>query len=165
MQSRIIELAIQTRKRRVIAPSTVGGIGSSRVPNLDLVERQAENARLRRAHKLALIVGVLLGLFGQVVTVAASPAVANAISATAPATMPMNCVGMMQKAGGKSLPCQQMTLACLAGMGCLPLYVLNSRSSSVPEMVITDLLLSSPSYLALHGRSVLPEQHPPNTLA
>jgi hypothetical protein len=120
---------------------------------------------MRRAHKLALILGVLLGLFGQIVTVAASPAVANAMSATAPVTMSMDCVGMMQNDGEKSLPCQQMTLACLAGMGCFHLYALNSRSSSVPEMVSTDLLLMSPSCPALHGRSVLPEQHPPNTLA
>lgn len=120
---------------------------------------------MRRAHKLALILGVLLGLFGQIATVAASPVVASAISATAPATMPMDCVGMMQGDGEKSLPCQQMTFACLAGMGCLPLYALNGRPSPVPEMVSTDLLLISPSYPALHGRSVRPEQHPPNTLA
>jgi hypothetical protein len=120
---------------------------------------------MRRAHKLALILGVLLGLFGQIVTVAASPAVATAMSVTSPATMPMDCLGMMQNDSEKSLPCQRMTLACFAGMGCLPLYALNSRSSPVPEMVSTDLLLISPSFPALHGRSTQPEQHPPNTLA
>ena len=149
----------------MIASSPGCGIGGFRVPDLDLVERQAENIRMRRAHKLVLILGVLLGLFGQMVTVAASPAVATAMTAGAPATMPIDCVGMMQKDGEKSLPCQQMTLACLAGMGCLPLFALNSRSSPVPEMVSTDLLFISPSYPALLGRSNQPEQHPPNTLA
>ena len=135
------------------------------VLNLDLMQQQAENLPMRRARKLALILGVLLGLFGQIVTVAASPVVATAMRATAPATMPLDCVGMMQNDGEKSLPCQQMTLACLAGMGCLPLYALSSRSSSVPQMVNTDLLLVSPAYPALLGRSTPPEQHPPNTLA
>src|SRR3546814_15019425 len=69
------------------------------------------------------------------------------------ATMPMDCVGMMQGDDEKSLPCQQMTVACLAGMGCLPLFALDSRSSSVAEMVSTDLLLILPSYPALYGRS------------
>jgi hypothetical protein len=147
------------------SPLTGSAITHFRVANLDSMQQQAENVRMRRAHKLALILGVLLGLFGQIVTVAASPAVATVISAAAPATMPLDCVGMMQGDGGKSLPCQQMTLACLAGMGCLPLYALNSRSSPVAEMVSTDLLLISPAYPALHGRSAQPEQHPPNTLA
>ena len=120
---------------------------------------------MRQAHKFALILGVLLGLFGQIATVAASPAVAPAISENAAATMPMDCVGMMQDDGEKSLPCQQMTLACLAGMGCLPLFAVNNRSSPLAEMVSMDSLLISPSYPALLGRSTQPEQHPPNTLA
>ncbi|XHS01295.1 hypothetical protein ACFB49_28990 [Sphingomonas sp. DBB INV C78] len=120
---------------------------------------------MRRALKFALILGVLFGLFGQIVTVAASPTMATAMSRTAPAAMPMDCVGMMQSDGEKSLPCQQMTLACLAGMGCLPLFALDSRSSPLPEMVSVDLLLISPSYPTLQGRSAQPEQHPPNPLA
>ncbi|PKB25342.1 hypothetical protein B0I00_0538 [Novosphingobium kunmingense] len=149
----------------MIAPRTSCAIAGFRVPVLDSIQQQAENVRMRRAHKLALILGVLLGLFGQIVTVAASPAVATAVSGAAPAMMPMDCVGMMQDDGEKSLPCQQMTLACLAGMGCLPLFAVNNRSSPVAEMVSTDLLLISPSYPALLGRSTQPEQHPPNTLA
>jgi hypothetical protein len=158
-------VAFQKRKLGVITPATGCGIAGFRVPNLDSIQRQADNAGMRRAHKLALILGVLLGLFGQIVTVAASPVVATAMSATAPATMPMDCVGMMQGDGEKSLSCQKMTLACLAGMGCLPLFALNSRSPLVAEMVRADLLLTSPFYPALHGRSAQPEQHPPNTLA
>lgn len=141
------------------------GIAGFRVPKLDSIQQQAENMRMRRARKFALILGVLLGLFGQIVTVAASPAVATAMSVAAPATMPMDCVGMMQGDGEKSLPCQRMTLACLAGMGCLPLLALDSRSSLFPEMVSANLLHTSPTYPALHGRSAQPEQHPPNSLA
>ena len=120
---------------------------------------------MRRAHKFALIIGVLLGLFGQIVTVAASPVVATAMSASAPATMPMDCAGMMPNDGGKSLPCQRTTLACLAGMGCLPLIALDGRAPLAAEIVSADLLVISASYSALLGRSTQPEQHPPNTLA
>jgi len=141
------------------------GIVGFRAQNLDSVQQQAENVLMRRAHKIALILGVLLGLFGQIVTVAASPIVATAFSATAPAVMPIDCAGMMQDKGEKSLPCQRMTPACVAGMGCLPLFALNSRSPLAAEMVSTNPLLISPSYPALHGRSSQPEQHPPNTLA
>lgn len=148
-----------------IAPLTGSAMTHFREPNLDSMQQRAENVRMRRAHKLALILGVLLGLFGQIVTVAASPAVAAAITAGAPATMPIDCVGMMQGDGEKSLPCQRMTLACLAGMGCLSLFALDSRSPLVDELVSTDLLVISPSYPALLGRSAQPEQHPPNTLA
>lgn len=133
--------------------------------NLDSIQQQAENVRMIRARKFALILGVLLGLFGQIVTVAASPIVATAISGTVPATMPMDCVGMMQGDGEKSQPCRQMTLACMAGMGCLPLFALNSRSPLLAEKGSAEPLVISPSYPALHGRSTEPEQHPPNPLA
>ena len=152
-------------KRGGVAPSSGCGIAGFWMSNLDSILHQVENMDMRRAHKLALILGVLLGLVGQTVTVAASPAVETAISETALATMPMDCVGMMQGDDEKSIPCQQMTVACLAGMGCLPLFALDSRSSSVAEMVSTDLLLILPSYPALYGRSAQPEQHPPNPLA
>ena len=120
---------------------------------------------MRRAHKFALILSVLLGLFGQIATVAASPVVATDVSATAPATMPMNCVGMTQDDGEKPLPCQRMTLACLAGMGCLPLWALPSRSLVVPVMMSPGSLVISLSYQVLHGHSTQPEQHPPNPFA
>jgi hypothetical protein len=132
---------------------------------LDSIRHQAENADMRQAHKFALILGVLLGLFGQIATVAASPAVATAISENAAATMPMDCVGMTQDDGEKPLLCQGMTLACLAGMGCLPLYALESRGPLAAEIVSADVLVVFPCYPALHGRSAPPEQHPPDTLA
>src|SRR3546814_1435056 len=50
------------------------------------------------------------------------------------ATMPMDCVGMMQGDDEKSLPCQQMTVACLAGMGCLPLFALDRSEEHTSEL-------------------------------
>jgi hypothetical protein len=93
---------------------------------LDSIQHQAENADMRRAHKFALILGVLLGLFGQIATVAADPAVATAISANAAATMPMDCVGMTQDDGEK--PLLSADDARLPGRhGVSPLYALESR--------------------------------------
>ena len=132
---------------------------------LDRLAPEAENENMKRAHKFALIIGVLLGLFGQTVTVAASPAVATAITAMAPATMSMDCLGMMDGDDENSLPCARMTLACLAGMSCLPLLAMDSRSSPVAEAVIGDLPPAWPSFPAMHGRSAQPEPHPPNILA
>ena len=120
---------------------------------------------MKRALKFALILGVLLGLFGQTVTVAASPADATTISAMAPAAMPMDCLGMMGGNDEDSLPCERMTLACVAGISCLPLLALANRSSFVAEAVIGDLSPAWPLFPAMHGRSAKPEQHPPNILA
>lgn len=159
------DVALRTRKPADNRRSHALQNNRFRAPNLDSIQHQAEIADMRQAHKFALILGVLLGLFGQIATVAASPAVATAISANAAATMPMDCVGMTQDDGEKPLPCQRMTLACLAGMGCLPLYALESRGPLAAETVSADVLVVFPSYPALHGRSAPPEQHPPDTLA
>src|SRR3546814_13938138 len=121
-------------KRGGVAPSSGLGISGFWMSNLVSILHQVEKSDMRRAHKLALILGVLLGLFGQTVTVAASPAVETAISETALATMPMDCVGMMQGDDEKSLPCQQMTVACLAGMGCLPLFALDRSEEHTSEL-------------------------------
>src|SRR3546814_8234351 len=67
-------------KRGGVAPSSGCGIAGFWMSNLVSILHQVENMDMRRAHKLALILGVLLGLFGQTVTVAASPAVETAIS-------------------------------------------------------------------------------------
>lgn len=132
---------------------------------LDRLAPEAENENMKRAHRFALIIGVLLGLFGQTVTVAASPAVATAITTIAPAGMPMDCLGMMDGNNENSLPCARMTLACMAGMSCVPLLALDSQSSPVAEAVIGDLPPACASLPALRGRSAQPEQHPPNILA
>src|SRR3546814_19589244 len=78
-------------KRGGVAPSSGCGIAGFWMSNLVSILHQVANMDMRRAHTLALIFGVLLGLFGQKGTVAASPAVETAISERTPTTMPMAC--------------------------------------------------------------------------
>ncbi len=111
-----------------------------------------------------LVIAALLGLFGQTVAIAASPATA-AIEAMAPATMPMDCVGMMQGDSDKSVPCDRMTLACVAGLCCAMPFMLHVGQPVVAETMIDAGSLAWPSTSSIEGRSTQPEQHPPNSLA
>lgn len=79
--------------------------------------------------------------------------------------MPMDCVGMMQSSGGNSIPCNRMTLACIAGMGCSILFTVGIWQPIVAEAMPGAAFLAWPVIAALEGRSAQPEQHPPNILA
>ena len=131
---------------------------------LDAARGEAENGAMRRAPKIVLVIAALLGLLGQTVAVAAAPT-GTAIEATAPATMPMDCVGMMQSSGGNSIPCNRMTLACIAGMGGAILFTVGIWQPIVAEAMPGAAFLAWPVIAALEGRSAQPEQHPPNILA
>src|SRR3546814_4650936 len=85
---------------------------------------------MRRALQFVLVIAALLGLFGQTMAIAASPAT-TAIETAAPANMPMDCVGMMQGRGATSVPCDRMTLACIFGMGCALLLTLDAGQAVV----------------------------------
>src|SRR3546814_14575183 len=85
---------------------------------------------MRRALQFVLVIAALLGLFGQTMAIAASPAT-TAIETAAPANMPMDCVGMMQGRGDNSVPCDRMTLACIVGMGCAMLLTLDAGQAVV----------------------------------
>lgn len=119
---------------------------------------------MRQALKIVLVIAALLGLFGQTVAVAASPTM-TAIEATAPASMPMDCMGMMRVGGDNSVPCDRMTLGCIVGLGCaLPVTI----DVGQPIIVDTMIFLASPAWpstQSMKGRSVAPEPHPPSTLA
>ena len=118
---------------------------------------------MRRALNIVLVIAALLGLFGQTVAVAASPTM-TAIEATAPATMPMDCMGMMRAVGNNSVPCDHMTLTCIVGMGCALPAMLDVGQRIVVE---TRIVLASPTWPStslMEGRAVAPEPHPPSTL-
>lgn len=131
---------------------------------LDGAQGEAENIFMRRALEIVLVIAVLLGLFGQTVAIATGPTT-TAIEATAPATMPMDCVGMMQRDGDSSVPCDRMTLACIAGMGCAMPFTLDVGRPLVTEAMIDVCSRAWPSTPSMEGRSVAPEPHPPSTQA
>lgn len=131
---------------------------------LDDHAHEAENVRMTRAPKIVLVIAALLGLFGQTVAVAASPTMV-AIESSASPGMPMDCLGMMPGRGDNSTPCDRMTFACIAGMGCSILVTLDAGQPILPVAMIAVASPAWPLMSALEGRSVQPEPHPPCSLA
>lgn len=119
---------------------------------------------MRRALKLVLVIGIVLGLVGQTVAVAGGPSFAAAVERVSPTIMPAGCPGMTRNSGKNSLPCDCMTLACIAGMGCLTIVALEVPPMAVGETGVAALPPTTPPFRALQGRSLQPEQHPPSTL-
>lgn len=120
---------------------------------------------MRQALKFVLVIGVLLGLLAQTAVVTASPVDGMVAATGAPMTMSADCLKMMKSKDGKARPCEGMTLACIAGMGCPITFTL----SSGPRPVGTPILTYQPGLWQivsrLEGRSVQPEPHPPSPLA
>jgi hypothetical protein len=114
---------------------------------------------------LVLVIGVLLGLFGQTMAVAAPPAFATTIEGMTATTMPVECAGMMKHTSESSLPCNGMTLACIAGLGCLATFMPEVTQTSIGHAPARALPPASALLRVLLGRSVQPEPHPPATLA
>ena len=119
---------------------------------------------MRQALKLVLFISVLIGLFGQTVSIAASPGVATTIERMTNSPMPAECLGMMKDSDRNSLPCDRMTLACIAGMGCVTIVALDIPRPVVPEPMVGTMRPAPLPFKALHGLSVQPEPHPPSTL-
>jgi len=119
---------------------------------------------MRRALKIVLVVAAVIGLFGQTVAVVASPTMA-AIEAPASPAMPMDCLGMTQGRGNQSVPCDRMTIACVAGMGCSIPFTVNGAQPILVEAMTVSASPAWPVTSALKGRSVQPEPHPPNSMA
>ncbi|WP_089216259.1 hypothetical protein [Sphingopyxis indica] len=117
---------------------------------------------MRRALQFVLVIAALLGLFGQTMAIAASPAT-TAIETAAPANMPMDCVGMMQGRGDNSVPCDRMTLACIAGMGCAMLLTLDAGQAVVTAALADMGSLGWPLMPSMEGQSATPELHPPTS--
>jgi hypothetical protein len=118
---------------------------------------------MRRALQFVLVIAALLGLFGQTVAIASSTTAA--IEATAPATMPMDCVDMMRGNDNNTIPCNRMTFACIVGMGCAMPLTLDIGQPAVAEAIIAVGSPAWPSKPSMEGRSVAPDPHPPSTLA
>lgn len=112
-----------------------------------------------------LVLGAIVGLFGQQAAYAAGPgwsiAVVTAIEADA-STDASDCMKMMSEE--PSQPCDALTLDCIADMGCVVPITLDGRQPVVTEQILEQhrprLLLTSP----LSGRMVPPEPEPPAAL-
>jgi hypothetical protein len=123
----------------------------------------AQFAPVKRLLSLILLLGALLGLFGQAAAFAMSPPFTPATEATAVQSMPMDCAEMPQKEPEQT-PCKGLTLDCIAAMGCTlptllaeagPLDLANDEGAPIERSISTPVLT---------GRSIAPEPYPPTLL-
>jgi hypothetical protein len=115
---------------------------------------------VKQSFSLILLLGALIGLFGQ------SAALAGGLRATATSTAvtspQSDCMGMMQKPPEQK-PCKGLTLDCVAAMGCIA-PMLPGEPIRVAVAPATAMPTSAVPIVALVGRSVAPELEPPSLL-
>jgi hypothetical protein len=130
----------------------------------------------RRILPLLLLLGAMVGLFGQQAAYALGPGIVKPImtdqhgSSSMAGMAGMDCDQMMMDAGqpahhdgGK--PCKDMSLACIAAMGCTIPIVLGDA----PAPIVGEPLRASISFWSTTarfvGRSYAPEPEPPARLS
>lgn len=120
---------------------------------------------MKRLLALLLVIGALSGLFGA--QMAAAHSVPQAAGAPLAKGMDADCMAMMakQQPAPSEKPCKDLTLDCIAAMGCvIPLVaadlaggVAPARLYDAPSFWTTDTILT--------GKAVAPEPDPPTSLA
>lgn len=109
-----------------------------------------------------LLLGALLGLFGQGIAYASAPARAATMEASHVMPAGMNCPEMAtaHKQMPKQ-PCKGMTLACIAQMGCVIPMAFEEPRSMTDHAYASRLAATWPISPALVGLDVAPELEPP----
>jgi len=122
---------------------------------------------VKRAFHLLLLLGALIGLFGQAVAYASAQPVASApmaMSEVLDSGLSEDCMKMMalQQPGQK--PCKGMTLACIAAMGCVvPMVVRNDAPALIAREADATLVFWTTTTV-LRGSELTPEPEPPALL-
>lgn len=117
---------------------------------------------MKRLLHLALVLGALLGLFGQAVALAHTPP----RPASEEMTMSEDCMKMMapQAPAKRETPCKGLTLDCIAAMGCSVPMVLGEPLAVRPTPGIRMALPWEAPPVQLPGRSIPPDPHPPSLI-
>lgn len=118
---------------------------------------------MKRALQLLLLLGAVLGLFGQQAAFGAGAHMTAAPAAVS--QMSADCMEMMEKQQPEpAKPCKGLTLDCIAAMGCVVPIVLKEPAGpvSAPELVSAPAFW--PTTAVLIGNNHPPEQHPPTIL-
>jgi hypothetical protein len=118
---------------------------------------------VKDALQLLLILGAVLGLFGQQAAYAAS---SRALEEPAAAShMNADCMEMMQKQPEPDQkPCKGLTFDCIAAMGCVIPIVLKEPAESMAPRHLISAPPFWPATSVLAGNEPPPEQHPPSIL-
>lgn len=122
---------------------------------------------VKRALRLFLLLGALIGLLGQEGAFASAPPVVSASMAMAGTMSGMSedCMKMMaQQQQPAQKPCKGMTLACIAAMGCtIPMAVRNDAPTLAAREAGPTLAFWSTTTV-LRGSDLAPEPEPPTLL-
>ncbi|MEO6092820.1 MAG: hypothetical protein ABIT04_09575 [Novosphingobium sp.] len=123
---------------------------------------------MKRVLRLFLILGALIGLFSQAVAYASVvPAVSApmTMSGMSDSRMSENCGKMMAKPQQPApKPCQGMTLACIAAMGCVVPMVVHNDATALAARAADPSLAFWPTTTVLLGSDLAPEPEPPTLL-
>ena len=117
---------------------------------------------LKARLSLLLLLGALLGLFGQGMAYAAGPALAPAVEASQSMPSGMDCTEMSSVHKGKAAqPCKGLTMACIAQMGCAIPMTFDEPATMTTPVLASRLAATWPRASALAGLDIAPEPEPP----
>jgi hypothetical protein len=123
---------------------------------------------VKRALRLFILLGALIGLFGQGFAYASVPAAVSApmaMSDTAMSGMSEDCMKMMaQQQQPEQKPCKGMTLACIAAMGCVVPMAIRNDAPALGSRPADPPLAFWPTTPVLRGSDLAPEPEPPTPL-
>lgn len=131
---------------------------------------------MNRSLSMMLLIGAMLGLFAQEAAFASALPMQMSLQANAPAGMSEDCAEMMRLTAQSvvsqsetwlqpEMPCQGLTLDCIAKMGCaLPLALVPNAMSAVQTLYRPNTPALIP-VVRLVGRNLGPEPEPPTLLA
>jgi len=119
---------------------------------------------VRRALRLLLLFGALLGIFGQQAAFAASERVVTVPAAVF--QMSPDCMEMMQDEQPQPAqkPCKGLTFDCIAAMGCIVPIILKEPAVPITAPLFVSSLAFWPTTSIFAGNEIPPEQHPPQIL-
>ena len=109
---------------------------------------------------LLLLLGALLGLFGQGMALAAAPA--SLVTQAVPAEAEPDCMKMMQEAPDGQ-PCKGITLDCIAAMGCVVPFTLADEQPALNAPVLAAGVELASIVMPLSGRVPSLEPEPPTS--
>ncbi len=128
---------------------------------------------MHRFLSFALVLGALIGLFGQQAALASGPSWPVASVSTSPVstsevnhsamTDVLECMETMADAPAEK-PCTGLTLDCIAAMGCVVPMTLSSDQPGLGENLPYRALRPETVFPHLAGRVVAPEPEPPTLL-
>jgi len=122
---------------------------------------------VKRALHLFLLLGALIGLFGQAVAYASVPPAASAamtMSGMAVSGKSEDCMKMMAQQQPAQKPCKGMTLACIAAMGCVVPMAVRNDAPALAARPADPSLAFWPTTTVLRGTDLTPEPEPPTLL-